>query len=103
MLDLDVKQKNIIITILNNHIPTHTVWAFGSRVNGTARKQSDIDLVIIDDTTITDSTLRDLRAEFDNSSLDIKVDIVLWHRLNDIFHKNIEQNYEMIQLKQEHL
>jgi predicted nucleotidyltransferase len=100
MIDLDLRQKNIIIDILRNNIPDYTVWVFGSRVNGTARKQSDIDLVIIDDTPTDNKLLINLKQAFDNSPLDIKVDIVVWTALNSLFQENIKNNYDIIQDKQ---
>jgi len=37
----------IIQAILRAHVPDYTVWAFGSRATGNAKKFSDLDLAII--------------------------------------------------------
>jgi type I restriction enzyme S subunit len=97
MLDLDLRQKNIITDILKKHIPNYDVWIFGSRVNGTSRIESDIDLVIIDDTPLNNRILIALKQAFDESALDIKIDIVVWTKLNSIFQTNIKNNHYVIQ------
>ena len=37
----------IIQAILRAHVPDYTVWTFGSRATGNAKKFSDLDLAII--------------------------------------------------------
>ncbi len=45
LVDLKPEHLKIINTVLKRHLPANTkVWIFGSRVKGTARKFSDIDL-----------------------------------------------------------
>ena len=34
MIEISDVQLNIILDILNRHVPNMKVWAFGSRVNG---------------------------------------------------------------------
>lgn len=51
-VDLQPEQWQIVQHILQKHVPGHAVWAFGSRVKGTAKPYSDLDLAIITDTPL---------------------------------------------------
>ena len=46
MLDLPENQLQLVRGILQEIAPDREVWAFGSRVKGTAKPYSDLDLVI---------------------------------------------------------
>ncbi|WP_172807635.1 nucleotidyltransferase domain-containing protein, partial [Endozoicomonas ascidiicola] len=46
MLEIEAEDKSILMTLLTQHLPNYTVWAFGSRVMGKARRFSDLDLVL---------------------------------------------------------
>ena len=50
-LDLDDKQLQLLKNILKEKVYSKTVWAYGSRIDGTSDKKSDLDLVIFDITT----------------------------------------------------
>jgi uncharacterized protein len=69
--------KHILI-----HYPEVTeVHVFGSRATGNYKPGSDIDLAIVN-TGISDRILQHLKAEFDDSSLPYRVDIVNLHETN---------------------
>ena len=48
LIDLDKEQFGLLDGIVKQHIPSKTVWAYGSRVDWTANKKSDLDLVVFD-------------------------------------------------------
>jgi type I restriction enzyme S subunit len=48
-IDIRPEHWQIIRDILQTHVPGYVVWAFGSRVKGTARPYSDLDLALISD------------------------------------------------------
>ena len=50
-LDLDDKQLQLLKNILKEKVDSKTVWAYGSRIDGTSDKKSDLDLVVFDITT----------------------------------------------------
>ena len=54
------------------------VWAFGSRVKGTHKKFSDLDLCFERSTALRPGFLSDLRESLENSSLPVKIDLVDW-------------------------
>ena len=73
------------------------IWAYGSRVKGTAHEGSDLDLVIrtqnlepfpIDEYNKLVETIRE-------STIPILVEIRDWTRLPESFHKQIEKQYEV--------
>ena len=100
MIDLDPNYLNEIKRILSQHIPNCDVFVFGSRVKGTARKYSDIDLAINCDEKLDWRKLEALKDAFSESDLPIIVDIVDWNAISDSFKKVIRENgYEAIQLK----
>lgn len=96
-LHLDPTQLNIVKAILQKHIPDMPVWAFGSRVSGTHRQYSDLDLAICGEEKISLSTLIDLKEAFSQSDLDIKIDIIDMQDIHHDFKKNIEQQHISLQ------
>lgn len=90
-LDITPKQQAIIRKILHKYLPSNTkIWVFGSRANGTAKKFSDLDLVVDMDKSLTLDILANLHEEFSESLLPYKVDIVDWNEISDSFKKIIE-------------
>ncbi len=43
-LDIESNQLSAVCTILRNIVPDITVWAYGSRISGKAKRFSDSDL-----------------------------------------------------------
>lgn len=93
-MPLDVRSDHlgIIQNILNSYIPNTRVVAFGSRVNGAAKKHSDLDLCIMTDQPLSLGKLADLRDEFSLSNLPYKVDVIDWTTITPDFQKIILEN-----------
>ena len=89
MLDDDdyLLLKSILSSISN------PVYVYGSRVKGTAKRFSDIDLYI--DNYISDETLSNLMTQLEESNLSIKVDIK--SKVSPDFLKMIRQDFVSIQ------
>lgn len=85
--------------ILQQHIPDHEVWAYGSRVTGGSWEASDLDLVVRDRSDLQHvcENLTELREAFINSNLPISVDVMDWARIPDSFKGQIMQNYVVLQ------
>ena len=75
---LTALQMRAIQSILAQQLPQAQVFAFGSRVNGAPRKYSDIDLAIVLPQPLGLRKLRQLKDAFEDSDLEICVDIVDW-------------------------
>lgn len=96
ILDVSAEDLKIIRQILADCIPNHTVWAFGSRVKGTARKFSDLDLAVINQSPLDFPTFAELKERFSESTLPFKVDVIDWANTDENFKKIIEENYLVI-------
>jgi len=92
-INISEAQWHVISAILQKHIPDRTVWAFGSRVTGTAKPYSDLDLAIIGDTPLPISLLAGLAHDFTESNLPFKVDLIDWATTTSAFQKIIKSRY----------
>lgn len=98
-IDIRGHDLELVKTILQNHVPEYEVWAFGSRVSGTAWEYSDLDLVIITDKPLDILRLAELKEAFSESALPFKVDVLDRSRTNERFLKRIEAEYLVIRNK----
>lgn len=96
-LHISQEEWHIVQSILQQHIPQRTVWAFGSRVNGNAKPYSDLDLAILGDKPLSFSEHADLLDDFSQSDLPFKVDLVDWNLIGEEFQGIIKQDYYVIQ------
>ena len=92
------KDKQALIDIFNQTKLNIEVWAYGSRVNGTAHNGSDLDLVIRtkDLTQLDIDAYLKIKDTIQKSNIPILIDIFDWARLPQSFHNNILQNYEVL-------
>lgn len=82
-VDLPADHRRLVLDILEAHLPGDaTVWVFGSRATGAARRYSDLDPAIdagrrlsLDETAI-------LRQAFSESDLPYRVDLVDWRAID---------------------
>lgn len=81
MLDLTNDQLCAVRNLLRARLPGRSVRAFGSRVEGRARPHSDLDLVVLGETPVRAETWADLGADFEESDLPFRVDLVHWSDL----------------------
>jgi uncharacterized protein len=94
MLTLDRKYLNLVKEILTKHIPDKTVWVYGSRIKGSAHEGSDLDLVIMNDTS--NEQLSSLRSAFSESNLPILIDLFSWSEIPNEFRNEIEETHEIL-------
>ncbi|MBI5243104.1 MAG: nucleotidyltransferase domain-containing protein [Elusimicrobia bacterium] len=91
-IDLQPEHLALVLEILKKHVPGRNVRAFGSRVNGKAKKNSDLDLAVMGDSPLPSKTLSALREEFDESDLPFQVDLVAWASISLSFRAVIEKD-----------
>lgn len=84
-VDLNIQELSIVKGILNNYPGT---VIFGSRIKGTSRKFSDLDVCIKD--PITDYEFVMLQETFSESDLPFKVDLVDYSKVDNDFKKIID-------------
>ena len=78
---LNNRDAQIIFGIFKNYSEVKNVLLFGSRAKGVFHKGSDIDLAI-DNSDISFKTLRQIKSDFEESSLPYFVDLVDTKTLN---------------------
>lgn len=96
MLDLTPAQLAEVHRILQAHVPGRTVRAFGSRVQGTAKPFSDLDLAVMGDVPLDFRQLADLIDALAESNLPFRVDVVDWAVTSEAFRGIIEAGYEVV-------
>lgn len=99
------KDKQTLLHIFSSATVPIEVWAYGSRVNGTAHKGSDLDLVIrsADQKRLPLKVISSLTKKIRESNLPILVELRDWAILPESFHKNILQQYEVLYSNLKHV
>lgn len=95
-IDLRADEHKEVVRLLQHHLPDTEVWAYGSRVKGTARPASDLDLVTFASAGQKEAVSR-LREAFDESPLPFRVDLFVWDKVPEEFRKNIEEARVVVQ------
>lgn len=92
------KDKAALLEIFSSANTPVEVWAYGSRVNGSAHRGSDLDLVIRTPNLkpLSIDVLVELVEKIRESNIPILVELRDWARLPVSFHHNIEQQYEVL-------
>ncbi|HEX9080610.1 MAG TPA: nucleotidyltransferase domain-containing protein [Desulfuromonadaceae bacterium] len=97
MLDLTPEHLAEVRRILRLHVSGRTVRAFGSRVQGTAKPFSDLDLVVMGDEPLDFRQLAALKDAFAESNLPFRVDVVEWATTGEAFRGIMEQAWEAVE------
>ena len=92
------KDKQALIQIFTSINKPFEVWAYGSRVNGTAHNGSDLDLVIRGQNlkALEPNDYFVLIEKIRESNIPILVELRDWARLPNSFHVNIEKKHEVL-------
>lgn len=86
MIDLAEKHKKMVNSILAS-VPHHQFYVFGSRVKGTAKPFSDLDLAVND--VLSTRERSQLEMLFEESDLPFKVDIIELPKISGSFKEHI--------------
>lgn len=83
--------------ILNCFVPEAEIIVFGSRINGTAKPWSDLDLAIKAKSALGWKLLEEIKEAFQESELPFRVDVLDWNDITDAFRRAIkESGYEYL-------
>jgi uncharacterized protein len=96
-LDITPDQRKALTALIRRFIPGVTVWAYGSRTKGTARPNSDLDLVAFaspEQRTLV-TQLNDELAE--SSDIPFIVELHVWDEIPQRFQEIIIEGYVVIQ------
>ncbi len=91
-LDIQPSDLKELQMILKKYASNCKIFAFGSRVKGSARKNSDLDLCIKGKEALSLEKLGLLRDALSESNIPYKVDVIDWHTISESFQKIIEKN-----------
>ena len=97
-MDIPEEHLKTIQELLKKHVFGIEVRVFGSRVNGNAKPYSDLDIALITSESLSPSAMAQLKAEFSESNLPFKVDVLDWTSISESFKELINQNCQVIQL-----
>lgn len=89
---IDKSSYSELISIFKKLCPNSLIWAYGSRVNGTAHSGSDLDLAIVDYGD-QDCDYLDIKEAIIDSNIPFLIDIFELNRLPESFRDEIKRNY----------
>lgn len=95
MVTLTAQRFAIVMDIMRTHLGAHSVRVFGSRASGTAKKLSDLDLLVLGD-PLTAQQRGAADEAFDESTPPFRVDIVEAARITPSFLQIIEQQSQRL-------
>lgn len=95
---LRAKDRERLTEIFNTVTIPVEVWAYGSRVNGSAHEGSDLDLVIrsYNSASIPLPVITLLKEKIQRSNIPILVDLFDWTKLPERFQQNILEKHEVL-------
>lgn len=96
MIKATPEQLLIISGILAAHAPGVEVRAFGSRVVGTPKDYSDLDLALVGAAKLGPTVMESLREAFEESDIPFRVDLLDWHAISKEFQEVVLKKYEII-------
>ena len=88
MLQIETRHLEIINSILSKY--PYTFYAYGSRVKGTGRKYSDLDLCYREE--IPWNVLSHIQEDLEESDLPFKVDLIFWELMGSEFQELIKDD-----------
>lgn len=94
-IDITAEQEKIIRQIFRSRLPPGvSVWVFGSRARGNAKKYSDLDLALEhkDHVKIEPRLIFELNSDFEESDLPWTVDILDINDISSSFRQLIDQD-----------
>lgn len=95
-IDLPGDQLDRVRRILAEHVPECEVWVFGSRVHGTRKRFSDLDLALVSSQPLPPRRLALLAEAFAESDLPFKVDVIDLASASQDLRRRIEDRHEIL-------
>ena len=99
-IDITSEQRKTLLALLARHLPDTTVWVYGSRVQWTARPQSDLDMLVFASPS-QNHRVSALREALEESNLPFRVDLFVWDDVPDQFRKHIEAEHAVLVKKED--
>ena len=99
-IDITSEQRKTLLALLAKHLPDTTAWVYGSRVQWTARPQSDLDMLVFASPS-QNGQISALREAFEESNLPFRIDLFVWDDVPDQFRKHIEAEHVVLVEKEQ--
>lgn len=96
MIDLSPESLALLKELITEYLPDCEIRLFGSRIHGTAKPYSDIDIALKCSNPIDRQTMNRLKEALQESTLPIRVDVLDWYTISDEFRQVIEKGYEVL-------
>lgn len=93
MIHMEPKHWDIVKSILQKY--PYTFYAFGSRVKGTQRPLSDLDICFMEN--IPWNIRSHIDEDFEESDLPFTIDVVDWNMADETFRSKIQPDLVLIQ------
>jgi len=94
-LFIDGKHMAMLTDIFRTLCPESTIWAFGSRIDGTAHVGSDLDLAMIRGGQ-NDADAHQLKMAIQESNIPFLVDMFELNQLPESFQREIKRHYVVV-------
>lgn len=95
-IDITADQRKIILNLIAHHLPNVTVWVYGSRVKGTTRTQSDLDMVVLTTAHGQETHVSNLKEALEESNLPFRVDLFRWDEVPENFRDTIQKDHVVL-------
>jgi len=96
MIAVSDDELKIIKDILQASVPDCEVRVFGSRIKGTFRENSDLDLAIVGNGKLGFSKMGELRLSFEESDLPFRVDVLDYNSISQGFRSIIDRDFQQL-------
>jgi predicted nucleotidyltransferase len=96
MIDIEEEYLNELRRIFREHVPECEVRVFGSRVSGSARRFSDVDLLLVGPEKLDWRRIESLKDALSASDLPMIVDVIDWHAISEDFKNAIQDKTELL-------
>ncbi|MXW87302.1 MAG: hypothetical protein F4Z55_15945, partial [Boseongicola sp. SB0667_bin_21] len=94
-IDVTSDQRRALISLLSRHLPNAESWIYGSRIRGTSRPESDLDMVVFAAPEQA-RAVSDLRECLEESNLPFRVDLFVWDELPESFRDQIRREHHVL-------
>jgi len=96
MIDLPSENLTLLKQLITEYLSECEIRVFGSRIHGTAKPYSDIDIALKCSSPIDRRTMSRLKEALQESTLPIRVDVLDWESISEEFRGVIEKGYEVL-------
>lgn len=88
-------QRETLISLIDRHLHCTEIWVYGSRIQGTSRSSSDLDMVVFA-TPEQAPAVSEPRESLEDSNLPFRVDLFVWDEVPESFREQIGRRHEAL-------